>query len=338
MLPVAELTAPLSDAVPCGANLEYDPAYQALFAALQGKPERAYGDKIYPVELPDWRAVHEQALELAARTRDLRVLVVLARASARQHGLAAYADALNVIATLLEQQWEPLHPQLDPDDGNDLTMRLNALDSLVDGETGLSELRAARIGSGRSELTVRAVELALGAAQPIDGELPRSKDDVTLALKDGEASRAGLLEPLLHLGGVVERIDAVLVQRLGGGQGPDLHALHAIAKALAAAAASARVTAAASDPADAGDGAASTTGTGLRRPIGDIASRDDVMRTLERVCSWIEHNEPSNPAPLLIRRAQRLMSKSFLDIIRDLLPDDVGQVEKLAGVDGAGGT
>ena len=34
-------------------------------------------------------------------------------------------------------------------------------------------------------------------------------------------------------------------------------------------------------------------------PAGVIASRDDAMRALQRVCEWIELNEPSNPAPLL---------------------------------------
>ena len=46
----------------------------------------------------------------------------------------------------------------------------------------------------------------------------------------------------------------------------------------------------------------------------------------------IEHNRRSLSAPLLIRRAQRLMSKNFVEIIRDLMPDGLGQVEKLAGI------
>ena len=45
-------------------------------------------------------------------------------------------------------------------------------------------------------------------------------------------------------------------------------------------------------------------------------------------------NEPTNPAPLLIQRAQRLMKKNFMEIIRDLLPDGLGQIEKLAGPSG----
>ena len=42
-------------------------------------------------------------------------------------------------------------------------------------------------------------------------------------------------------------------------------------------------------------------------------------------------HEPSNPAPLFIRRAQRLIKKSFLEIVRDLMPDSLSQLEKLAG-------
>jgi len=42
-------------------------------------------------------------------------------------------------------------------------------------------------------------------------------------------------------------------------------------------------------------------------------------------------NEPTNPAPLLIRRAQRVMTMPFLDIIRELAPEAAGQVENITG-------
>jgi hypothetical protein len=35
---------------------------------------------------------------------------------------------------------------------------------------------------------------------------------------------------------------------------------------------------------------------------------------------------------LLIRRAQRVMTMPFLDIIRELVPEAVGQVENIAGM------
>ena len=64
-----------------------------------------------------------------------------------------------------------------------------------------------------------------------------------------------------------------------------------------------------------------------------IANRDDALKALDQVCEWIERHEPTNPAPLLIRRAKRLMTKSFMDIVRDLAPDGLSQVERIAGVE-----
>ncbi|NZD47911.1 type VI secretion system protein TssA [Sphaerotilus sulfidivorans] len=67
-------------------------------------------------------------------------------------------------------------------------------------------------------------------------------------------------------------------------------------------------------------------------PPGTITSRDEALRQLERVCDWLERNEPSHPAPLLIRRAQRLMGKSFFEIVKDLASDGIESVERIAGL------
>jgi type VI secretion system protein ImpA len=63
-----------------------------------------------------------------------------------------------------------------------------------------------------------------------------------------------------------------------------------------------------------------------------IRSREDAIRMLERVCEYVERYEPTNPAPLLIRRAQRLMTKSFVEIIEDLTPDSVATIKALGGI------
>src|SRR5499433_337414 len=64
---------------------------------------------------------------------------------------------------------------------------------------------------------------------------------------------------------------------------------------------------------------------------GEISSREEAAHVLDLVCAYLERHEPSNPAPLFIRRAQRLMTKNFVDIVRDLLPDSLSSIEKLAG-------
>jgi type VI secretion system protein ImpA len=64
---------------------------------------------------------------------------------------------------------------------------------------------------------------------------------------------------------------------------------------------------------------------------GELRTRADAVQLLEMVCRFMEQHEPSNPAPLLIRRAQRLVQMNFLEIVKDLMPDSLSAIEKLAG-------
>jgi type VI secretion system protein ImpA len=124
-----------------------------------------------------------------------------------------------------------------------------------------------------------------------------------------------------------QAIAATLDQRLGASRSPDLVPLLKLMQCVAEA--GQRTQAAALVGADVPAGAAAFAGSGVASD--GLQTRDDAIRLLQRVSDWIERNEPSNPAPLLIQRAQRLMKKSFVDIIRDLVPEGLGQIEKLAG-------
>jgi type VI secretion system protein ImpA len=64
---------------------------------------------------------------------------------------------------------------------------------------------------------------------------------------------------------------------------------------------------------------------------GRITSNQDVLKALDMVINHYEKSEPSSPVPLLIKRAKRLVGKSFVDIIRDLSPDAMSQVKVVSG-------
>jgi hypothetical protein len=90
----------------------------------------------------------------------------------------------------------------------------------------------------------------------------------------------------------------------------------------------------ASVPVDAGEAVAA--GEGAAAPVmnvqaGVIASREDARRALERVCEYLERHEPSNPASLFIRRAQRMLNMSFLEIMQELNPDAIPHLEMITG-------
>lgn len=337
---IEALLTPLDAAAPCGADLEYDESFRAMEEALRGKPEQQYGDTVIAAEGSDWRRVMSLALALGARSRDLRVAVNLLRARLHLEGLQACGSGLALIHGLLDRHWPHVHPMLDVDDGNDPTMRLNALAPLVDPGAVLADLRTATLGGPRSGISGRSFELVAGKALPREGENVLGADAFVQALRELEARQPGCVEALRGVAATTDAIDALLVAQVGT-EGPDLKPLQQYAqmlsrwagKALAsqpAAAGDAAVDAEVTDS-DAGPAAAGAAAAAAAAPGGAIRNREDAIRQLQRVCEWIELNEPSNPVPLLLRRAQRLMRKSFIDIIRDLVPDGVGAVEHLAG-------
>lgn len=335
LLPVDRLLTSLDEHAPCGEDLEYDPAFMALEEAARGKPEQQFGDTVIPAQAPDWRQVHEDALALAERTRDLRLAVLLARAGARLHGIRGYADGLALVAGLVEQHWDHVYPALDADDANDPTMRLNALAPLVDAATGLADLREAAVGSGRIPLTVRQIELSAGKAEPHDDESVPTPAGIAQALQAIEGQTPGVLDTLRSPYQQLLRIESVLMNKVGA-QGPDLKPLQTIARWLDGAAAATGADGAGEGGAAAANVAFDTpsAGSAVAPAPGALRHRDDVVRTLDQVCDWIQRNEPTNPAPLLIRRAQRLMTMDFMDIIRDLAPEGLSQIENIAGTRG----
>lgn len=322
---------PLSAESPSGPDLVYEPAFAALELAGAGKPERQYGDKVYPAEPPDWVAVQEQALALAATTRDLRIGVWLLRSSCRLHGLAGAAAGLRLLDGLLATLWDSVHPQLDASDNNDPTMRLNSLAPLAASEAALADLRSLALAPVRGSLTLRELELGLGKAAPGPDEPLPTEAGVLQALQALLKQHPQVAEQasaaVEAARGMVKRLD----ERLGSANTVELTPLVQTVQVLTAAIGRlepGKGEAAGGAPERSNDAAHSAR---LAAPAGAIASREDAVRELEKVCAWLERHEPANPAPILIRRAQRLMNKSFLEIIRDLAPDGLAQVENLAG-------
>lgn len=332
MMAIAALAAPFEDGLPCGANLEYDPQFLALEEAASGKPEVQYGSTITPAAAPDWKMVRELALALSGRTRDLRIAVCLTRALLELEGVPGLAAGLSLLAEMLSGQWEAVHPQLDADDGGDPTLRLNTLAVLVDAGGMLRQVRDMPLAQAR----------AVGAVSLRDIELASSEDP---AAEGGAASRASIgavfsatapeqlaatHAALEQASAGVRHIDMVLTVHLDAGMGLDLAPLASLLHAAAAQLAPllAPMDGTAPHAADAPGGA----GPAAARGDGEIASRADVARLLDRLCSWYALHEPSSPVPLLLARAKGLVDKNFAELMLELAPDGLGQLSQVSGI------
>ncbi len=64
---------------------------------------------------------------------------------------------------------------------------------------------------------------------------------------------------------------------------------------------------------------------------GSVQSREDVIKLLDMICGYYETNEPSSPIPLLLKRAQSIVHKDFLEVLEELVPDSVSMTEPVFG-------
>ncbi|MBT6039304.1 MAG: type VI secretion system protein TssA, partial [Halieaceae bacterium] len=172
---VEQLLEPISDDQPAGGDFEYDPAFGELERASQGKPSQELGDSVSEGEPPEWQVVVSGAESLLGQTKDLRLAVLYTHGQLVTSGFAGLVAGLELTLGLLNRFWDSVHPQLDPDDDNDPTIRANTLSQLADEEALLKDLQVAPMISVRGFGTVsyRALLVANGDLTPIaDEDLP----------------------------------------------------------------------------------------------------------------------------------------------------------------------
>jgi len=348
MIDIEPLLAPARLMPPAGIDLEYDAAFLEFEALARGMPARQF-DTL--AEAPPWGDVLEQATALFERSKDLRIAVVYTRAASHVYGLAGFHAGLRLLTGLFERYWETLYPPLDADDdngngngndsgnGNDPALRVNALAPLADpytpyaeAETLLNDLRESEVARVHGErLTVRDILVAQGKLAPPEGASAKTLSRVEGVLADALAQDAGLLVEGLDLPRVVQALSECMTDRLGAERVPLLNQMTATARQVAA---QFRAAAPPNSPSSGADAMPEDSSPAPHRAVarpGELASRADAIALLDAVCAFLERTEPTNPAPLLIRRARGLMGKDFLAVMQDLAPDSLSQIHLIAG-------
>jgi len=332
-----KLLEPISDAAPSGVNLEYDTEFLTLERIAVGRPEQQMGGSIRPAEPPDHAAVVRQASALLGRSKDLRIAVLLARALSQLHGFAGLSDGLALVRGLLERYFASVFPELDPSEGNDPTMRITAVAGLAAGDV-LSALRSRPLLVSRTfgPITLRDIaQAAANTAAPAEGAKP-DQASIDAAFQDTDLAEHQAATLLVQAGTAHLAAIELLFQHEHAGQGPELASLADVLRQAHYALASRlerRLPAAQPESVAGAAGGGSSPGNPAPGASfnGDIRSRADVLRALDKICEYYAEFEPSSPIPLLLTRGKRLVSKSFLDIMRDMAPDGVSQVESIAG-------
>jgi type VI secretion system protein ImpA len=344
---VEALLAEVDPESPCGEDLTYDPEYLELERVAQGTPEHQVGSTVVQAEEPDWRDVRDKAVALFGRTKDLRVGMHVALASLQLDGVLGLRDGLALLRGLVERYWEQVYPQLDPEDDYDPLERMNILSALsppaevyADPMQFRQRARAAALCRSKQlgSFSLRDLLVARGEMAPADaGASPPELPVIEAAFQDTEVDYLQEVATAAQEGAEhLDILDSLITQRVGVGKAPNLGELRGIAEQIAAfvneflsrrgAAVGPGVAEAAPGGAEAGAGAAA--GPAIS---GEIRSPQDVIRVLDKVCEYYQRQEPSSPVPLLVKRAKRLVRKNFVEIIQDLTPDSLRQIEMIGG-------
>jgi type VI secretion system protein ImpA len=335
---IDSILAPISTDDPCGPNLEYDPAFAELDRLAAGKPEQQIGATLVEAEEPDWKGVQKASLALLARSKDLRAAGHLANALLRTAGWVGFADGLGTLGGLIDRYWAGLHPRLDPDDGNDPTMRVNVLAGLTEPAL-IAAVRNAPLVSSRTmgRFSLRDLEIATGEVPPPPDTAAPQMASLEAAIMDCdlellEETTAGAKACVAALTGLEtslgEHLSAEATPSLSRLTGVVRKAAHFLGLSLARRKPSAADGLGAADGADSSGFSSGSSGTSAS---GGISSREDVLRALDRICAYYAQYEPSSPVPMFMERSKRLVTMSFVDIVKELIPDALGQVEVLRG-------
>jgi len=333
------LLQPHGEEAPSGDDLEYDPAFTELEIAAQPGEERQAGDEILAAEDPEYKEVSQLALAILERSHDLRAGVFLAEAQLRLNGFKGFANATTYINRCLHEYWDTCHPQLDADDDNDPTMRVNAVLALTDSSRILRGIRLAPMTKSKmfGMNSLRDILVAEGELTPTsDMDSVPDVASISAAFQDSDPDE--LREIAQAAATALADITAISAKfdEETPGQGPDLDPLLKMLKRI-----NTRMASSIGEPlseeddadiagADAGDTESASSGRG-GGAIGGINNPNDVQNALDRIIGYYERFEPSSPVPLLLLRAKKLVNADFLTIVKDMAPEGITNVHLVSG-------
>jgi type VI secretion system protein ImpA len=343
------LLTEISPQAPTGdMDLSTDPAFIDLEIEIKGTPEREFDGKTFQeAKDPNWKEVQQAAVKLLSRSHDLRVAMFLTRALLHTEGLDGLAAGLALLHGMIDRYWDGLFPLLDPEDNNDPLQRLNILASLSMGDHILEPLKRTPLcASPRlGQFCYRDILLAhgkLGATNNDNTPIPKMVD-IEAAFKDSDvncllANKAAIKRALNQ----ITALNSVLKRKMDGSDSGGLADFGKLQDVLSEMEASMEklLEGCQMPPSSESDG---QTGTGDHGEVSPsttaalpaesatdiINGRQDVIRLLDKICLYYEQHEPGSPIPLLLGRARQLVEKNFIEIIQNLAPDSVDQINRL---------
>ncbi|OUY08258.1 type VI secretion system protein TssA [Acinetobacter populi] len=331
---------PISSEQIAGQNIEYDEDYQKLLNLVQEKPEQQFGDLIIDAQGPNWEDIYNLASEiLLHKSKDLNVMSYFTQSAVARYGLTGLSKGLHIIYENLRLYWEQTYPHLEDEEGDfDPDYRINALSLFFSHDGIIKEVRNAFLiknGLSQTQYNVREIEGILehrvDTSDKYPGGLERLNIDLQIAMEAQLPELKAIKDALTSIDGIkqifADKLQSSFLKF-------DLleQVLSKIIKNLNDIPTGQMSENTSTELIQINDNPAKKTPQAvLNWSNYQINSRQDVELLLEKIFIYFEKHEPSHPAPLFIRRIQRLMNLNFYEIMKDISPDSLDRLETLIG-------
>jgi len=308
-----------------GEEVDYDDSYLLLERVLQGKPEQQYGETIIAAEEPDWRNVLRLSSELLEKSKDFRVAIAYLRALSNIVGWDGCVNGFELLIFLVEKFWESGYPALEYEGEIDFFPRANALAALYATDGFLKDFKKLSVNlPSYGSISIADIEKIRANKQDADG---KKYHIVQQAMMAATRERHESFEKFSALRGKLQEFSALLKSKVSAEYLPDVDLL---LKTL--------------DNSFKDMDSLELQHAGLPNELeanaheyknGELLAGDynrgSIIIRLNSICEEIERHEPSNPAPLLIRRGIKMIELDFISILKQLAPDALSQVYNVIG-------
>lgn len=328
--PEAGLLTPLDGDLACGPDLEYDPDFVVLQANVATRGDAQYGDFVDAATPINWSEAERDCRALLARSKDLRLLVILARCRARQAGAAGLRAALALIDAMLRTYPDALNPVPLLDGEHDPLIVANVLSALADPDGLVADVRDIALPKSMgTALQIRDIERALAKTRGKDTIAPESALRLVSDLHDRRDPAA---MALAAAAAALARINAWAAEQLGA-MAPDLNLLGRLLEPFDAPASVHAVPVDVVEPIAVDSGETPPPAVGAPAPVtsaparvaaaasAPVTTRWDMLENMRIARLWFETHEPSSPVSVLIKQAERMVGRRFSELHRMVPPD-----------------
>jgi type VI secretion system protein ImpA len=320
-----------------GEDLEYAVAYAEFVSLSTAREERQVGEHVIPAQPPNWGEVFKMGSGLLEKSRDLRILTKVCRAALHKYGLPGLAQGLSLMKQWIENDWDHLYPRIETDGEYDPLFRSNAISDLSDREGLVHALRQTSfLETSIGAVTIFVAEQVLEGKQEEGKSIVSSPDQLSRMLVAEKDKNLDRLAAISSISSSLASINSSLKVRLESEYWPNIDLLTKIITRLDRFIAPHLQEEGDPDPTsgqsqtDENQGAAAAPRTSGPLPSA-LTTRADAYKALALAREYFERHEPSHPAPLLIRRVERIGSSDFMAIIQELVPDATDQVRHITG-------